>query len=505
MIARAMGIEPFKRFIKDRLGLHFGADSDERLRGLLAKRLAATGRDEARAYLDWAATDPTELRALTSLLTINETYFDREPRHLELLVERLVPMLRDRTHGRTPLRILSLGCSSGEEPYSIAIALREHYGEQAERLFAISASDIDEVVLERARAATYGPFAFRALTPSRRERWFEPVDETHRRLVPEITRQVRFFRWNLIDPPGPGGIEPQDLIFFRNVSIYFDIQTRLRVIAQIRDLMQPHAWLIVGASETLANDLGLLHLWSLDGVFLFGREPAPGPTARAPTRPPPRASRPISGASATRPQATATLPIGPRPAAPRPAQTGEPSASAAPITTPPRDPYAHALALARAERFDAALAELEPLCRHPDAGVEALVLLAHLLLERGASAAATEAARRALALEPWSSEALLLLARGARLNGDEETALGALRRVIYDSPNNWRAHYQLAELYRARGETALARREYRILQRQLQDEPAILASAGPLPHPLGPRDLRLLCESRLAALAETAT
>ncbi|NCA69819.1 MAG: hypothetical protein EOM91_06875 [Sphingobacteriia bacterium] len=511
-----MSIEPFRRFIKDRLGLHFGTDAESRLRTLLASRLDATQLDKVEAYLDRAARDPLELDALTNLLTINETYFYREPRHLELLVERLVPMQLDQTRGRTPLRILSLGCSSGEEPYSIAIALRERYGEQAERLFAISACDVDAAVLQRARAASYGPLAFRALPPSLRARWFTPVDANQRRLDPAIIRQVHFFRWNLIDPSEPRHIARQDLIFFRNVSIYFDLQTRMRVIEQIRELMQPHAFLIVGASETLANDFGLLHLRNLDGVFLFGREPAPGPPGCALTHHPARAPRADTHTPYTRPLVLAPRPGRARsdddgaPAHPLRTQTpgpavATPTPSTAPIDRPPRDPYAHALELARAERFDAALAELEPVCQHPDATADALVLLALLLRERGARTAASAVARRALALAPWSSEALLLLARNARLDGDDQAALEALRRVIYDNPNDWRAHYQLAELYRARGETTLARREYLILRHQLQDEQAVMASAGPLPSPLAPRDLRLLCEARLTALADTAT
>ncbi|WP_373509044.1 protein-glutamate O-methyltransferase CheR, partial [Thiocapsa sp.] len=278
-----MPIQTFKSFVKDRLGLHFGPDADGRLRSILAGRMAATAAGSTDDYLKSVAVDPVELGRLTSLLTVNETYFYREPVHLDLLVDRLVPARLAQAEKGNPIRIFSLGCSTGEEPYSIAIALRERYGDRAERLFRITAGDVDDAALERARTAVYGPFAFRTLPAELRARWFSAVDRTHWRIDAAIRHQVDFISWNLLAPDYPTAMQGQDVIFFRNVSIYFDPATRKAVMARLRDLLTPQGHLIVGASETLANDFGLLRLLALDGVFLFEKtpvEPSPERPAR---------------------------------------------------------------------------------------------------------------------------------------------------------------------------------------------------------------------------------
>jgi chemotaxis protein methyltransferase CheR len=504
-----MPIQIFKRFVKERLGLHFGPDADERLRTVLAGRMTATAVGSVDIYLEALASDAAELRRLTSLLTVNETYFYREPSHLSLLVERLAPALLARAEKGVPIRILSLGCSTGEEPYSIAIALRERFGDLAAHLFRISAADVDEAALEHARTAVYGRFAFRALPAELRDRWFSAVDETHRRVDDAIRRQVHLLALNLLAPDYPRSIQDQDVIFFRNVSIYFDAATRKALMTRLRDLLKPQGHLIVGASETLANDFGLMRLHALDGIFLFDK----GPVARSPERP--------GAVSALRPTADAD---GERTCAPRPLRSGaaqppgaQRQAPAAPRTlrdalAPAARPtidadrarYARALALARSERFEDALGHLNPLCDREDAAAEHLALQAHLLLEQGDTAGAEAAARCALAREPWSSDALLLLGRCARLRGDREESIRALRRLIYDKPTCWRAHYQLAEAYREQGDLDPARREYRIVLRQLEDRTLAMQCTGELPSLLSVKDLRFLCETRLARLAHTA-
>ena len=488
-----MPIQTFKTFVKDRLGLHFGQDADERLRSILAGRMAATAAESVDDYLSAVAADPVELGRLTSLLTINETYFYREPAHLRLLVERLVPARLAQAEQGHPIRILSLGCSTGEEPYSIAIALRERYGDLAKRLFRITAGDVDEAALERARTAVYGPFAFRALPVELRDRWFSAVDGTHRRVDAAIRRQVDFIPWNLLAPDYPEAMQGQDVIFFRNVSIYFDAATRKAVMARLRDLLKPQGHLIVGTSETLANDFGLMRLLALDGVFLFEKMPVEPSPRRTP--------RGLGARSATAVQT-------------RPSSRAPRTEAAGSASTDRRDPsienpgererYEQALASARSERFEEALRHLAPLCDREDAAVEHLALQAHLLLERGDTAGAEAAAQRALTRDPWSSDALLLLGRCARLRGDTQGAISALRRVVYDKPDCWRAHYQLAETYRQQGETGPAEREYRIVLRQLRNETLALQGTGALPSLLSVKDLRFLCETRLARLADAA-
>jgi chemotaxis protein methyltransferase CheR len=497
-----VSLDLFKSFIKAHLGLHFGPESEDRLQGLLAERMQATGHHQIEAYLRQAGHDPAEMRLLVARLTINETYFYREPQHLSLLTEQLAPALLATVPPGHPVRILSAGCSTGEEPYSIAIALAERFGDQASRLFQITAADLDEEALEHARQGVYGGLSFRALPEKLRERYFTPVDRRHGRISDRIRQAVRIVRWNLVDHASPPEIAPQDVIFFRNVSIYFDTRTREEVFSRLRSLLKPHGYLIVGATETLANDFGLMALQARDDVFLFRRDPTKtGPVAavgerglgRTPSEP---RSKPLDRSTAGR-GATALLqpPSDPARIAARPPPIRS-SASAADPTA-----YARALALTHEERFEEALRLLEPECALPDTSPSALILKSHLLIERGEMAAATESLMLALDREPWSSDGLLLLGHCARLRGDYREAIRVLRRAIYNDPSCWRAHYRLAEAYRGAGMADLAAREYRILLARLERSPFDPAAGSVLPCKLTLKDLRFLCETRLARLS----
>lgn len=476
-----MTIVHTKALLRERLGLSFEGHAEERLRRAVADQMGALAIASETAYLARLRSDESALHALTALVTVKETYFYREPHHLRLLVERLGPeLLRGRSPGH-PVRILSAGCATGEEPYSIAIALREAWGEDAERLFRIEACDVDRSALRQALNGRYRPLAFRAMPQELIDRWFAPHRNGERTLAEPIRRAVAFRPLSLLAAPYPADLAGQDLIFYRNLSIYFDRETRQAVLTRLRALLRPGGYLIVGTAETLANDLGHLTLCERDGIWLFANRP-PEPI-------------PAPAAEAKRPLRSAALPLPPPPSV-----ADEAGARAE------RDDdrlYRQALALARAERIDAALRLLAPLCAPTGAAAAPLALQARLLLERGDREGAHIAAHRVLALDPWSTDALVLVGRIARARGALDQAIDALRRAVYQSPERWPAHYQLAECYRATGENALALREYRIARRLLE-RPEAAHQDGPLPSPLALQDLRRLCEARLASLRGTA-
>ncbi|WP_200283818.1 CheR family methyltransferase [Rhabdochromatium marinum] len=497
-----MNLQSIQAFIKEQLGLHCGEQPNAQWRVLLTNRIASVGAASAEAYLAHLRTDEHEIHTLASLLTINETYFYREAQHLKLLTERLCPELLTRKPPAQPIRILSVGCSTGEEPYSILMALRERYGELTDTLFDLHAGDVDQAVLERARAGIYSPFSFRALSPALIERYFDTVEGGSLRRIDDVIRQrANFLPLNLLAPEYPAVLQGQDVVFFRNVSIYFDAPTRALVLTRLKTLLNPGGFLIVGTAETLANDIGVLTLRELDGVFFFADAPreqaAPPPLIRSSVGAPARCNpdRPATGIKPSQPLA-------------RPAK--------APVTESPDTLYQEALALTRAERFDDALEQLAPLCANSTPRIQDLTLQAHLLLERGDTPGASAAAKRALAIDPWYLDALLLLGRLAQGQGDGAGAIGHLRRAIYHRPQAWQAHFQLAECYREGGQSELARREYRVVLHQLEQQHTTESgrAVGPnahsaehsssLPLPYSLRDLRLLCETRLSRLDATA-
>ncbi len=278
-----MMVQAAKALVKSRLGLSFEGQGEQPLRRAIERRLAATGAAASLDYVARLAQDPEELDALASLLTINETYFYREPEHLRLLTDHLAPeLLRTRPPGR-PVRILCVGCATGEEPYSIRMALRERWGEESDRDFAITGADLDREALAAARRGRYRPLAFRALDPERQTRWFTATPEGDWRLADSIRGSVDFLQLNLLAATYPEALAGQDLIFYRNLSIYFDAPTRQIVMGRLGVLLQPAGYLLVGLAETLANDYGLLTLRDQGGVWYFSKQPAapaPGPEAK---------------------------------------------------------------------------------------------------------------------------------------------------------------------------------------------------------------------------------
>ena len=280
---------PFQALVQQRSGLQVEALAESSLMVAVQKRMSATQTKPSSAYYTRLLADDAEFDELVSLLTINETYFYREPRQLELLTELFLPTLLARLGDSPlrPLRILSAGCSTGEEPYSIAIAVREKFGESASRLVSISAGDIDQHALQRARQAYFPEYSFRATPREWRERYFTHEGNRGYRLDETIRAMVEFNPLNLLDGDLPERLADFDVIFFRNVSIYFDAPSRERILRTLHAALRETGYLLLGTAETLANDVGVFQLREDRRGFYFVKgdaRPAPQP-ARANRRP----------------------------------------------------------------------------------------------------------------------------------------------------------------------------------------------------------------------------
>jgi chemotaxis protein methyltransferase CheR len=538
-------LDEIKQLIRERLGLRFEGPGERQLQRALEQRTAAMHAATLTDYLAWLRRSPAELADLASLLTINETYFDREPHQLELIVDQLLPRLLAGPGSTPPVRILSLACSSGEEPYSLAMRAHERWGPRAASLLRITGIDVDAVRIAQARVACYQGQAFRALAPERRERWFKQYGPHRFCLHEQIREAVSFRVLNLLDESLAETLEPQHIVLYRNVSIYFDAEIRVRVLEQIKRLLLPEGYLIVGTTEVLANDFGLLAACRHQDVWYFAHhravEPASVPTTalsgHSSRRPRSEASleaslasRPAlartrrverrSGPSRASASAPASAPAPPGlglASAARPLSVPRGAASAStepPAAAPMRNDqeiargYQRALALVREERLSAALTELQRLplaARRADAACQsASILEASLLLELNRLDDAQTATDAILEHLPWSAPALTLAARLAQRQGAIRPALEKARRAVYAEPGYWPAHLLLAELCQLSDEPALARRAYATVLRQLENETEARRVAGPLPLPIPLADLRALCRARLARLAPAA-
>jgi chemotaxis protein methyltransferase CheR len=246
----------FSELVAARTALHFPRERWSDLDGKAGPAAREFGFDDAGAFVDWLASSPMtreQTETLASHLTINETYFWREPKIFEALGEQILPeLIRSREGNDRRLRIWSAGCSTGEEPYSIAIALRRALPELADWRITILATDINAGALRKATAGIYSKWSFRNAPSWLVEGYFRPSATAKREVLPEVRRMVTFEYLNLAEDcyPSPlNNTNAMDVIFCRNVLMYF-APARITQIAQsLHHCMMEGGWLIVGSSE----------------------------------------------------------------------------------------------------------------------------------------------------------------------------------------------------------------------------------------------------------------
>ncbi len=499
-----MNLLPFKELIKHRCGLTFEGVAEKPLTNGLRQRMTATGIGSAGSYLGRLGSDEQEFHELICLLTINETYFYREAEQLHFLVEHLLPRRLANKQDDAPLRILSAGCSTGEEPYSIAIALREKYGAAAMGLFSLTGGDIDKDALDRARTGRYTEFSFRGFSPALRERHFEQHGKRGWTISSEVRHQVHFHQLNLLAEHYPQGMHNFDVIFFRNVSIYFDEQTRVVIQRHLSSLLKDDGVLIVGIAETLANDLGVLHLAEENNMFYFTKQPAIATRLHGKQmshqRPDVSKVRLKSEYPLARDTAVGASSYG-RPSISsldKKLTNGQPVLKQAVQTDTGTQ---RAQSLIREKNYDAAITVLEAvLAQRPD-DVAARLLKAQVLLNRKDYAAVDEIAQAVLQIQAWSVDAAVLLGLAAKWRNLNENAIKWFKQAIYASQQCWPAHYYLAELYRAERRVEPASRAYRVALQLLNSQPNPADGSAVIQLGLPANEVRFLCEHQLARLS----
>ncbi len=194
------------------------------------------------------AGDAEEEGHLINAITTNLTAFFRENHHFEYLANTLVPEFL--ANGGREFRIWSAGCSTGEEPYSLAITLLEA-GLPARARVTIKATDLDSNVLATARAGVYDLTRVEGISPARRKRWFlkgTGVNSGKVRVKDELKKPIEFGQLNLMSD---WSVPPQDVIFCRNVIIYFDKETKQRLVDRYAEALAPGGYLVIGHSESL--------------------------------------------------------------------------------------------------------------------------------------------------------------------------------------------------------------------------------------------------------------
>ncbi len=245
--------EAISIMVKSLTGIHLTLQKRELIYGRLAVRLRALGVRTFREYRRIVAADSQEQIRMCNSITTNLTAFFREPHHFEHLRDQVLPAYRE-CADRRRLRIWSAGCSSREEPYSIAMTLLETMPEVQDWNVRILATDLDSEVLDTAAAGLYSAERVKGLSEGRLRRFFTEQKDcgtTGFVVRPEVRRLVTFKQLNLMQPlPMPG---PLDAIFCRNTVIYFDKDTQRGLFARIASLQRPGDLLYLGHSESLLS------------------------------------------------------------------------------------------------------------------------------------------------------------------------------------------------------------------------------------------------------------
>jgi chemotaxis protein methyltransferase CheR len=218
-------------------------------------------------------SDPL-VTAVVEAMTTNETSFFRDPPVFETLRTSILPDLIAKRSAARRLRIWSAAASTGQEAYSVVMLLREHFPELSGWRVEVLGTDLSTAVLEKARIGVYSRFEVaRGLSTERLGRWFRPKGADYQ-LDRSILDAVQFRPLNLVTP---GPLPQSDLVLLRNVLIYFDLETRRRILTRVRAAMEPGSWLLLGTAEN-PDDAGLLRVQFGHGVAYQPRGPARGTT-----------------------------------------------------------------------------------------------------------------------------------------------------------------------------------------------------------------------------------
>lgn len=409
--------------LKEKMGLDaesIGVASVERA---VRQRLAATGLEDVQAY--WAGLNASEqeLQELIEAIVIPETWFFRDPQAFTALLQ----LVREEWLAKHPegtLRILSLPCSTGEEPLSTAMALLD--GGLPPSRFHIDAIDISTRAIARAERGVYGKNSFRSKDLGFRDRYFEPVKGGYR-VADGVRRQVHFRHGNLLSPGSLHGGPGYDVIFCRNVLIYFDLVTQRRAIDVLGRLLTASGLLFVGPSETaLLLDHGFVSA-GIPLAFAFRQAGSAAPPLRHTRRMAPAVTPAISVSS----KSVLAKPVLAKPS--KHASVANPQ----PKSAPPDKAIAatehwieQARRLANQGKLVEALKCCEQNLRSQPASAETFHLIGLLHDAAGRVREAAEHYRKALYLDPQHPEALVHLAVALQKDGD---ARGAQR--LFDRAN----------------------------------------------------------------------
>jgi chemotaxis protein methyltransferase CheR len=246
--------QKFQEYFYRKTGIQFEESKRYFVDKRLVERIEASGTDNFRSYFTMLRFQASgaELQALVNLMTINETYFFREEYQFECLVKSILPNIVAERKDKSPIRIWVIPSSSGEEPYSIAMCLLERWSGIHEWDVEIVSSDIDTKILAQAKTGLYSARSVKHVPPKYMQKYFRHTAHGYQ-LNEDLRNAVEFTRVNLMEPADVRGYRNFDVIFCRNLLIYFDDLSRKQAAETFYDALQPGGFICLGHSESMSR------------------------------------------------------------------------------------------------------------------------------------------------------------------------------------------------------------------------------------------------------------
>jgi chemotaxis protein methyltransferase CheR len=468
-------LEQFRTIVARRLGLQYEDEKLDYLAEVARRRMELVGSARFESYLERLISSPKgsdEFRALAEQLTVNETFFFRNADNFRAFAEIVLPeRIRANTREKR-LRILSAGCASGEEPYSLAVLVREALSDLGNWDVKIIGIDVNPAVLAKATQARYSAWSLRATSDDAKRRYFR-ADGPDFVLAPAIQKMVTFEERNLVDEdPLFWQSLACDVVFCRNVLMYFTPDKARDVVRRIGGALLPGGFFFLGHAETLRGLTQEFHLCHTHDTFYYRRRDASEAVVATATWVGPSRKQAEDSLTAvvesTAPwvdviqrasERIATLADGrsgsPGQNAPRTFPAGQAAATAAPRTWD----LGLVLEAVRQERFSDALEIVCSLPADSHEDPDALLLRAVLLTNNGRLDESEEVCNRLLAVDELNAGAHYLMALCREYAGDSTGAIEHGQTAIYLDAGFAMPHLHLGIMAKRSGDVAAAQRE----------------------------------------------
>jgi len=429
-------------FLVAQMGLNFPRDRWGDLERGIAAAASEFDMANVESCIRWLLSAPltrNQIEILASHLTVGETYFFREKRSFEVLEEHILPeLLRARGKTGSRLRIWSAGCCTGEEPYSIAMLLDRLIPDAAKRNITILATDINPRFVRKAVEGVYGEWSFRETPAPIRERYFKRRKDGRFEIKPHIRKMVTFSYLNLAEDVYPSlwnNTNAMDVIFCRNVLMYFGAELARQVVTKLRRSLVDGGWLITSPAETSGILFSAFTAIEFPGLFLYRRMAGGAPRTVVDEH---RIPVLDEEAESSRPQAPGALP--------------ESSGLDVAPSGPPKE------ALHEPIRVQ----ESEPVAIHepkPDES-EAPCHMARTCANQGRLAEAMDWCEKAIVSDKLDPASHYLLATIQQEQGQGDAAAQSLKRALYLDPEFVLAHFALGNLCLAQDRHREAQRHF---------------------------------------------